>query len=80
MILNFIINLLKILLIICVLYPISHGNIGFALLISTLCFLDYQVWIRGGNSYLFEDKTEIEKDLRKIQKLEIKKKLEELKK
>jgi hypothetical protein len=80
MILNIAINVLKILAMICIIYPISHGNIGFALLISTLCFLDYQVWIRGGNSYFFEDKTEIEKDLRKIQKLEIKKKLEELKK
>lgn len=80
MILNFIISLLKILLVICFSYPIIHNNnIALGLLLSTLCFLDYQVWVNGGNSVLFEDKTQIEKDLRKIQKLEIAKKLKQIK-
>ena len=49
-----------------------------AIIVSTMIVLDYLVWIRGGNSYAFGDVTKIEKLQRKIQKLELKKKLKQL--
>ncbi len=42
--------------------------------------IDYHMWLRGGDSIFFTDRTQIEKDLREIQKLEIAKKLKQLKK
>jgi len=52
---------------------------AIAIIIASFLFVDYATWIRGGESKFFEDKTQIEKDLREIQKLEIAKKLKELK-
>lgn len=42
-------------------------------------YIDYQWYIRGSeNTWFFKDETDIEKDLREIQKLEIKQRLKEL--
>jgi hypothetical protein len=63
---------------------IDKQNIAFAifagLIFSTFLVINYDMWKRGNtNSIIFGDITEIEKDLRKIQELEIKQKLKELK-
>lgn len=59
---------------------ILKGNVAIAPCFIILLAIDYHMWLRGGGGYFFYDKTQIEKDLREIQKLEIQKKLEELKK
>jgi hypothetical protein len=41
--------------------------------------IDYHIWLAGRDTMFFEDKTQTEKDLREIQKLEIKQKLAKLK-
>jgi len=38
-----------------------------------------KTWLTGRDALFFEDKTQVEKDLREIQKLEIKQKLAKLK-
>lgn len=53
--------------------------LGFAIILSTIIYLDYKVYLRGNDSIFFKDKTQLEKDLREIQELEAKKKLKELK-
>ena len=59
-------------------YEIFKGNLAVAIFCAAIIWVDYQTWVRGGKSILFTDKTQIEKDLRKIQKLEITKKLKNL--
>ena len=61
----------------------SKQNIALAifagLFFSTCLVISYDMWKRGNtNSKIFGDMTKIEKDLRKIQELEIKQKLKEL--
>lgn len=41
-------------------------------------YVDYQLFVRSGDAIFFKDKSEIEKDLREIQRLEIQQKLKEL--
>ena len=53
--------------------------LGWVIIISVVMIIDYQIWLRGGDSMFFRDKTQIEKDLREIQKLEIEAKLKKLK-
>ena len=43
--------------------------IGFMILISTLTWIDYKEYVRGGKSFLFVDKTEDEKEIREEQRL-----------
>lgn len=57
------------------LYEIFKGNIAAAIFLIGFLAIDYHMWLRGGNSKIFDDTSQIEKDLRKIQKLEIQKKL-----
>jgi hypothetical protein len=52
--------------------------LSYSLLLISLIGTDYHSYLRSGKSIFFADKTQIEKDLREIQKLEIKNKLEEL--
>lgn len=53
--------------------------LGFCILLSTIIYVDYHVYVRGNaNSLFFKDKNDLEKDLREIQKLEIKLRLREL--
>ncbi len=52
---------------------------GFGIFISMIFYLDYKVYLRGGKSFIFKDKTQLDKDLREIQKLEAKQKLNKLK-
>jgi hypothetical protein len=64
---------------------IVKQNLAYALfaglLLSSCLFISYNMWKRGDtNSMIFGDISQIEKDLREIQKLEIKKKLNNLKK
>lgn len=61
-------------------WEIARRNLAMAIVAAALILTDYQMWVRGGDSIIFFDKTQIEKDLREIQKLEIKNKLEELNK
>jgi uncharacterized membrane protein len=49
------------------------------IIIAVLLMIDYHSYLRSGSSICFKDKTELEKDLREIQKLEAKIKLNELK-
>ncbi len=51
----------------------------YSLLVIFLLGIDYHSYLRSGRSSFFADKSQIEKDLREIQKLEIKNKLKELK-
>ena len=52
---------------------------GYAIVLVIFMYLDYKIYLRGNkNTWFFEDKTEIEKDLREIQRLETKKKLRNL--
>lgn len=62
------------------LYEILKGNIAAAIFVVGFLAIEYHMWLRGGKSQIFGDKTQIEKDLRKIQKLEIQNKLKDLKK
>lgn len=55
------------------------GWTGFFIFLSVILFLDYQMYLRADDSIFFKDKSQIEKDLREIQRLEINKKLEDLK-
>lgn len=64
--------------IICV-YEIFKGNIAVAIFVIGFLAIEYHMWLRGGKSQIFGDKTQIEKDLREIQKLEIEKKLKQIK-
>lgn len=59
---------------------IGKGNIAVAILFSVVLLIDYHIWIAGGDTVFFKDKTQIEKDLREIQKLELKQKLDKLRK
>ena len=52
--------------------------LGFYILLSVVMILDYKMYLRGNDCIFFKDKTDLEKDLREIQKLETKKKLKEL--
>ena len=54
--------------------------LGFAIIVTALLYFDYKMYIRGNANLFFKDKTQLEKDLREIQKLEVKIKLENLKK
>lgn len=54
--------------------------LGWVIIISVVMIIDYHMWLRGGDAIFFRDKTQIEKDLREIQKLEVKQKLNKLKK
>ena len=54
--------------------------LGLYIFLSTVLYVDYKIFLRSGDSFFLGDKSEIEKDLREIQKLEIKQKLKELKK
>jgi len=54
------------------------GYLGFCILLSTIIFIDYKMYIRGENAMFFKDKSEIEINLRKIQKIEIETKLNNL--
>jgi len=53
--------------------------LSIAVILSTMMAIDYHIYLRGGNSIFFVDKSELQKDLREIQRLEIKNKLKELK-
>lgn len=44
---------------------------GFYIFLSVLLYIDYQLFLRSGDSIFFKDKSTIEKDLRRIQRLEI---------
>lgn len=48
--------------------------------LSVLLFLDYKSWERSGEGIFFKDKTQLEKDLRSIQKIKAQMELSELKK
>jgi hypothetical protein len=39
------------------------------ILVSTLTWIDYKEYVRGGKSFLFVDKTEDEKEIREEQRL-----------
>ena len=54
------------------------GWTGFFIFLSVIIFVDYKMYLRSGDSIFFKDKIQIEKDLREIQKLEIKQKLDSL--
>lgn len=54
------------------------GWTGFFVFLSVILYVDYRMYLRSGDSIFFEDKIQIEKDLREIQKLEIKQKLDSL--
>ena len=47
------------------------GSIAFALVIVAVFVIDYLCWVRGGHGIFFKDKTQLEKDLRKLQHLEV---------
>lgn len=54
--------------------------LGISIFICTILYIDYKEYIRcSENTLFFKDSTQVEKDLRKIQRLEIKLKLKELK-
>ena len=52
--------------------------LGFWIFMSMVIFLSYHDFQNGGKSFFFKDLTEIEKDKREIQKLEVKQRLEKL--
>ena len=58
---------------------IYKGNVAVAIVFSVVLLIDYHIWLAGGDAMFFGDKTPTEKDLREIQKLEIKQKLAKLK-
>lgn len=53
-------------------------TIGFNMFICLIIYIDYKMYIRGNSCFLFKDKTELEKDLRKLQELETKLKIKQL--
>lgn len=55
------------------------GYLAFCILLSVVMYLDYKTYIRGNDSIFFKDQTQLEKDLREIQRIEVSKKLQELK-
>lgn len=55
------------------------ATIGFYIFMTMFLYIDYKIFVRSGDSIFLKDKSEIEKDLREIQKLEIKARLKELK-
>jgi hypothetical protein len=58
---------------------LGKQNIAAGLFFSICLVISYDMWKRGNtDSKIFGDMTKIEKDLRKIQELEIKQKLKEL--
>lgn len=52
--------------------------LAYSLFLISLMGIDYHIYLRGGESIFFVDKTQTEKDLREIQKIEIKNKLKQL--
>ena len=54
--------------------------IGFFIFLSMIMYCDYKMYLRGNDSLFFKDKTDLEKDLREIQKLEVEERLKELRK
>ena len=50
----------------------------FAIIISMIIYVDYKCYVRGADAILFKDKTELEKDLRELQHLEVKRKIRDL--
>lgn len=71
----FLINILRWVMFLLIIFPITQGNLAWSIFLSTLAVIDYMIYVRGGDSLLFEDKTEIEKDLRKCQHIKLKKQL-----
>jgi len=69
----FLINILIWVMFLLIIFPIAQGNLAWSIFLSTLVVIDYMIYVRGGRSFLFEDKTEIEKDLRKCQRIKLKK-------
>lgn len=59
-------------------WEVCKGNVAMAILAAAILLVDYHMWVRGSKSLVFTDKTQIEKDLREIQKLEMKQKLKDL--
>jgi hypothetical protein len=57
----------------------SCNQLGYILLIITLIATSYLSYKDGGKSFFFGDLTEIEKDRRELQGLELKLKLKEVK-
>jgi len=55
------------------------ATIGFYMFLSVALYIDYQLFIRSGDAIFFKDKSDIEKNLREIQKIEIENKLKQLK-
>ena len=53
-------------------------GLGFYIFLSVVVYLDYQEYLRGARSIFFSDKTETEKQLREMQRLENERKLKEL--
>ena len=53
--------------------------IGFYIFLSTILYIDYQLFLRSNDSIFFKDKSQIEKDLREIQKIELQIKIKEIK-
>jgi len=52
--------------------------LAYSLFLISLMGIDYHIYLRGGESIFFTDNTQTEKDLREIQKIEIKNKLKQL--
>lgn len=52
--------------------------LAYSLFLISVMAIDYHIYLRGGESIFFVDKTQAEKDLRKIQEIEIKNKLKNL--
>ena len=54
-------------------------TIGIAIFLAVIIVVDYLVWTRGdSNSLFFKDKTDLEKDIRKLQHLEVIKRIREI--
>lgn len=53
--------------------------LGFYMFLSVVFYIDYQLFLRSGDAIFFKDKSDIEKNLREIQKIEIENKLKKLK-
>lgn len=58
---------------------IDLWSFGFFIFLSVVLYIDYQLFLRSGDAVFFEDKSQLEKDLREIQKIEVKNKLKILK-
>lgn len=59
---------------------IEMASLGFWIFMSMVLYVDYKIFIRSGDAIFFKDKSQIEKDLREIQRIEVRQKLEKLKK